>query len=78
MSLVAQLYGLSVNEAMKLSDKQTAFMLDHAQFTLMSSALTNQNFRADLQQRLSPTTRAVRSEIGSSSEGGGGGIGEPT
>jgi len=77
MSLVAHLYGMSINEAMKLSDSQVSFMLDHAQFSLVSAALTNQGFRADLQSRLGPAARAVRKEIGS--EGGdSGGIGDPT
>lgn len=85
MSLVAQLYGLQPNEAMRLSPQQVGYMLDHAEFLVLSTAVTNQNFRRELQQQLAPTTRAVRREIGSDSgsaaggdAGGGLSLGDPS
>ena len=63
MSLVAQLYDdITLSEAMKLSDSEARFLLEHAQFTIMRQAMTNPEFRKGLKTGLSPAVRAVRGE----------------
>ena len=60
MALVADLYGLSVSEAMNLTDKETAFLLEKAQNTLVSMAVTTSAMQEMVRGQLSPTIRAVR------------------
>jgi len=64
MSKVAQLYGMSVNEAMKLSTSQVQFMLEHAQTTAQGLLANNAAFKQALGVKLAPVTRAVRDQIG--------------
>lgn len=64
MSKVAQLYGFSINEAMKLSDTQVTFMLESAQLTAEKLLAGNAAFKTALNTKLAPVKRAVRDEIG--------------
>ncbi len=69
MSKVSQLYGLSINEAMKLSDSQVMFMLENAQLTAERLLQGNAAFKQALGQRLAPVKRAVREDIGAPDSG---------
>jgi hypothetical protein len=60
MSLVADIYGLSINEAMKLSPQETLYLLDKAQLTFYHLASTSPETQAILRQRLAPTLKGVR------------------
>ena len=86
MALVADLYGLSINEAMALSPKETLYLLDKAQLTFYQLATTSTEMQSIMRQRLSPTLKGVREarrvrEVGGGggtpSSGDRGGLGEP-
>jgi hypothetical protein len=86
MALVADLYGMSINEAMKLSPSEANYMLDKARLTFYNLAGSSPEFQAIMRSRLSGTlkgvreARKVRDAGGGSGEGGsdtGSGIGEP-
>ncbi len=86
MCKAMQLYGLSANEALKLSDSQVTTMLEHAETVASSLLAGNPTFQQALGQRLAPVKRAVRAaaEEGFSSGGtdsgsgtGGGPVGPP-
>ena len=64
MALVADIYGLNVSEAMNLSDKETSFLLDKAQVTMMSMASTSPAMQELLRGQLTPTLRKVRDARG--------------
>ncbi len=65
MALVADIYGLSVNEAMQLSEKETSFLLEKASVTMLSMAATSPAMQELLRGQLSPTLRRVRDARGS-------------
>jgi hypothetical protein len=67
MALVADIYGLSVSEAMNLTDKETQFLLDKAQVTMMSMASTSPAMQEILRAQLAPTLRKVRDARGATS-----------
>jgi hypothetical protein len=69
MSKVAQIYGLSVNEALKLSDAHVQLMIEHAETTATDLLASNAGFKQALSQKLAGVKRAVRNEIGTSSGG---------
>lgn len=64
MALVADLYGLSVSEAMNLTDKETNFLLEKAQVTMMSMATTSPAMQELVRGQLAPTLRKVRDARG--------------
>jgi hypothetical protein len=66
MSKVAQIYGMSVNEALKLSDAHVQLMIEHAETTANELLQANAGFKQALGQRLANVKRAVRNEIGAS------------
>jgi hypothetical protein len=72
MGLVAEIYGLDVEEAMNLSEKETTFLLEKAQVTMMSLATSSPAMQELLRGQLAPTLRRVRDVRGSS-----GGTGKP-
>jgi hypothetical protein len=82
MGLVADIYGLSVQEAINLTPKETLFLLDRAQQTFYQLASTSPDMQAILRQRLAPTLKGVReargvrggmADAGTTAGGGGGG-----
>jgi hypothetical protein len=85
MALVADLYGMSINEAMALSPRETLYLLDKAQLTFYQLATTSTEMQSIMRQRLSPTLKGVREarkvrEVGGGTQqpsGDRGGIGEP-
>ena len=58
-----QLYGLSANEALKLTDAQVNTMLEHADNVAASLVTNNASFQAALTQRLAPVKRIVRASL---------------
>lgn len=78
MGLVADIYGMSVNEAMSLSQREVDYLLDQAQFTFFNMATSSPAMQEIVRARLEPTVRAVREARESSDRSeGGGGIGAP-
>lgn len=84
MALVADLYGMSINEAMALTPKETLYLLDKAQLTFYQLATTSTEMQSIMRQRLSPTLKGVREARKVRDTGGGGttstsggGLGEP-
>jgi len=79
MSLVADIYGLSVDEALNLSDREADFLLSKAQTTMMNMATTSPAMQELLRSQLQPTLRTVREarsrRTGDDTGGGGGGGG---
>ncbi len=71
MALVADIYGLDVTEALNLSEKETTFMLEKAQLTMLSMASTSPAMQELLRGQLAPTLRNVRSARDA------GGVGKP-
>ena len=69
MALVADLYGLSVNEAMNLSDKETSFLLEKATHTMLNLAATSKPMQDILRGQLAPTLHKVREARGGGGEG---------
>ncbi len=65
MCKVAQIYGLSANEAMKLTDSQVNTMLEYAATAAQQVIQSNPTFQKAVGQQLVFTRRAVRSVIGS-------------
>ena len=63
MCKVMQLYGMTANEALRLSDSQVTLMLDHAQNVAEDMVRSDPGFQTALGQRLAPVKRAVRAEI---------------
>ncbi len=72
MAEAAAIYGLSINEAMNLSEKETAYLLDAAKSTMYNMALTSPAMQDLLRQRLSPVVRGIREVRGVKSDGDGG------
>jgi hypothetical protein len=70
MALVAELYGLDVSEAMNLTEKETSFLLEKAQNTLMTMALTTPAMQELVRGQLAPTIRKVREARGTAATGG--------
>jgi hypothetical protein len=60
MGLVADIYGMEVNEAMMLTDTEAEFLLEKAQITMMGLATTSPAMQEILRGQLAPTLRAVR------------------
>ena len=60
MAIVAQLYGLEMEEAMKLSQQEIQFLLESAQVAALQSQATSGNVREMIRSRLEPTTRQFR------------------
>lgn len=60
MAEVAALYGLSVREAMNLSEKETTYMLEAAKATMYNLALTSPDMQNLLKSRLGGVARGVR------------------
>ena len=81
MCRVAQLYGMSVNEALRLTDSQVNFMLEQADLTAKQMLANNPSFQQALANNLAATRRAVRAQLdGSAGDSGstdGGAIGPP-
>lgn len=80
MSLIQDLYGLTANEAMNLSDKETQYLLGRAQLSFMQMASTSPAMRELMQSRLQPAIRDVRqarTERGEESGSGSSGVGAP-
>jgi len=64
MALVADIYGLDVTEAINLSEKETTYLLEKAQLTMLSMASTSPAMQELLRQQLAPTLRNVRDARG--------------
>ena len=75
MSLVAQLYDMSMNEAMSLSQKEVDYLTDAAITEMALTALKSEDMKAIMRQRLEPTLRSFRSSRGSGTSTSG--IGAP-
>lgn len=60
MALVADIYGLTPEEAMNLSDKETSYLLEKAQNTLTHMASTSPEMQALVRAQLAPTLKSVR------------------
>jgi hypothetical protein len=58
---------MSVNEALKLSDKQVNFMLEQADLAARQVLASDAGFRQALSDKLAPTKRAVRADLEGSS-----------
>jgi hypothetical protein len=71
MARVMQLYGLSANDALKLSDAHVQLMVEHAE----QQAASLLQGSAALQQKLAPMKRTVRAML--DDEGGDGSVGAP-
>jgi hypothetical protein len=71
MSRVMQLYGMSANEVLKLSDSQVQLMMEHAEQQAMSLLQGS----GALQQKLAPMKRTMRSLL--DEDGGDGSVGSP-
>jgi hypothetical protein len=76
MALVADIYGLSVTEAMNLTDQETAFLLDKAQVTLITMAATSPALQEIVRGQLAPTLRNVR-DARKAPDAPAGGVGAP-
>ena len=63
MSKVMQVYGLTVNEALKLSNGQVDLMIEQAE-AAMGELLRGDVLRSVLQEKIAPVRRAVRTELG--------------
>jgi hypothetical protein len=63
MSKVMQIYGLTVHEALQLSNGQVQLMLEHAATTAAALVKTNNEFQQSLGDRLAPMKRAVRAAL---------------
>jgi hypothetical protein len=68
------MYGISINEAMKLSDAERDVLLEHAGFALLQQAMTNTELQTTLRSTLQPALREVRA----AREQGSGGMGSPS
>jgi len=86
MCKVMQLYGLTPDEALKLTDSQINLMLEQADNVAASLLSNNPTFKQALNQRLAPVKRAVRAVLedgaptqtpSGSSGGSGGPVGPP-
>ncbi|MGH7551547.1 MAG: hypothetical protein ACREMQ_00790 [Longimicrobiales bacterium] len=73
MSKLAQIYGLTVNEALKLNEGQVQLMMEHAEKAANELLAGNAAFKNALSQRVAGVKRAVRAEI----SGGAAGPDEP-
>jgi hypothetical protein len=62
MSKVLQVYGMTVNEALRLSDGHVAFMLEHADEAARAIVAEDAGFQQALADKLAPIKRAVRGE----------------
>jgi len=67
MALVADIYGLSVSEAMNLTPKEDQFLLEKAQNTMLSMAITSPAMQELVRAQLAPTLRKVRDARAASS-----------
>jgi len=82
MSLVAQLYGISAYEAMKLSQLAVNFMMESAEVAILHQAVSSNEMKALVRARLEPTLREVRAARDARADmvgagGAGGAIGAP-
>ena len=68
MAILEQLLGLSPDEALKLSDQQITYLQERAKIVY----LTNPDVQQAMKQALGPTGTAIRSQLGSSGQGGAG------
>jgi hypothetical protein len=64
MCKVAQIYGMSVDEALKLSDSQANTMLEYAATAAHELIKSNPSFQKVANQPLAATRRSVRTVIG--------------
>lgn len=64
MSKVAQIYGLTVNEAIKLSDAQVQLMMEVAEKSAVELLQNNAAFKQALNQKVAGVKRAVKAELG--------------
>lgn len=71
MSKLAQIYGLTVNEALKLTDGQVNLMMEQAEKAATDLLANNAAFKNALSQRVAGVKRAVRSELGGVGAPGG-------
>jgi len=76
---VGELYGLSIDEAMKLTPDQVSFMEAQAKSVAEDMFTTSPELQKALQDRLTPVTRQIRSQIQSPGPppAGGSSVGPP-
>ena len=60
MGIVAQLYDLQADEAMRLTDAEANYLLETAQINIMQMAMTSPAMKEVVRQRLEPAVRQVR------------------
>ena len=60
MGLAAQLYDLTADEAIKLTDAEANFLVESAQLHMLQMATTSPAMKEILKQRLAPTIKQVR------------------
>jgi hypothetical protein len=74
VSKLAQIYGMTVNEAMRLTEAQVQLMNEHAEKMATELLANNASFKQALSQKVAGVKRAVRAELGG---GAGQGPDEP-
>lgn len=63
MSKVMQVYGMSIDEALRLSEAQVDFMLESLEAAATELLKNDTEFLKSLSEKVAPVSRAVREEL---------------